>query len=267
MVMDNTQLPPIAPAGLANNASNGMPVAPTQMATSPAGTPMVKEVKVLPEKKDVSGLIKTIVIIVLSLVAVTFIGLFIWMTVQYNDVQADVQDQIDVAVAKAQDEQKTKSNAQCNKEKEFPYKNFSGPVDYGELTFQYPKTWSVYVADAAISGGDFHAYFNPEIVNTVSKDTINSLRVTITNKSFEDVTEEYQKAMNKKNSNLTVESITFGDDITGNKYTGTIPNTELSGYIVVFKIRDKTAILQTDAQTEQFTAWFNALLETVTFVK
>ena len=233
---------------------------------APNGMPMVQQVQAPSEmKKDVSGLVKTIVIIILSLVAVTFIGLFIWMLVQYNDVSSDVNGQIDVAVAAAKDEQATKMEAEFLEREKYPYKTFAGPVDYGQLTFEYPKTWSVYVAAAATEGGDFNAYFNPNQVDAVGKETINALRVSIRNTSFDKVTEEYQKAMNKKDSGLTMESVTIGKDanITANRYTGKIPDTDLSGYIVTFKIRDKTAILQTDSVL--FTDDFNKLLGTVIF--
>ena len=264
--MNDTQLPPIMPAEPVNSGNvDNTPVQPS-VATGPSGAPMVKEVKVMPEqKKDVAGLVKTIALIMTSLVAVTFIGLFVWMTMQYNEVQADVQGQIDEAVAKAKDEQNSFNLAKFSEDEKYPFKTFRGPVDYGELTFEYPKTWSVYVAAAATTGGDFNAYFNPIQVDSVGRETINALRVTIVNKSFDKVAEEYQKAMEKKNANLTMESITFGDDITGNKYTGTIPNTQLSGFIVIFKIRDKTAILQTDSVL--FKDDYDKLLETVTFNK
>ena len=79
---------------------------------------------------------------------------------------------------------------------------------------------------------------------------------------------EYKKWVERKNSELTVESIVIGDvekgtETTANLYTGTIPNTELSGYIVIFKIRDKTVILQTDSVL--FKDDFDALLKTITF--
>ena len=155
-----------------------------------------------------------------------------------------------------------------NRQKQNSFKTFAGPVDYGSLTFEYPRTWSVYVAADASSGGDFNAYFNPIQVDAVGKDTINALRVTIRNKGFDDVVEEYQKAMDKKNFNLTVESVTVGNaekgtSVTANRYTGTIPGTDLSGYIVVFKIRDKTAILQTDSVL--FKEDFDKLLGTIVF--
>ena len=73
---------------------------------------------------------------------------------------------------------------------------------------------------------------------------------------------EYQKAMDRKDANLTMQAVTI-KDFTANRYTGTIPGTEMSGIIVIFKIRDKTAILQTDSTF--FEQDFNTLLETITF--
>lgn len=234
--------------------------------TGPNGMPMVQQVQVPTNpKKDISGLIKTIAIIIVSLIAVTFIGLFIWMMIQYNDVRSDVQGQIDVAVADAKDKQASELEAEFLNREKYPYKTFSGPVDYGQLTFEYPKTWSVYIAAAANAGGDFKAYFNPIQVDAVGDDTINALRVTIRNKSFDEVTAEYQRAMDRKDSNLTMEATTIGknSNITANRYTGKIPNTDLSGYIVIFKIRDKTVIMQTDSVL--FADEYNKLLGTVTF--
>lgn len=254
--MDNGQLPPIQNTPLAT--------VPT-----PSGTPMVQQVNVLPEqKKDISGLIKTIVIVVLSLIAVTFVGLFVWMYMQYTEAQSDLDYKIGVAVADAKDEQAQEDAIKKQNDDKYPYRTFAGPADYGQLTFEYPKTWSVYVASDASSGGDFSAYFNPIQVNTVSKDTINALRVTILNEDYESVVTKYQKEVDKKGSNLTVQSVTVGDaekgtQVTANRYAGTIPSTDLSGYIVIFKIRDKTVIMQTDSVL--FEDDFNKLLDTVTF--
>ena len=208
------------------------------------------------------SLAKTIAIIIISLAAATFIGLFIWMYLKYQDASTDLESQIDIAVADAVAEQTKKLENEFAEREKNPYKTFAGPADYGQLGFEYPKTWSVYVAADASNGGDYEAYFNPIQVDTVSKNTINALRLTIRDDNFDTVAAEYQKAMDKKNSNLTVSSITI-NGITANRYTGTIPNTELSGYIVIFKIRDKTAILQTDSVL--FKSDFDTLLETITF--
>lgn len=242
------------------------PAGPQYQAMGPNGMPMVQQMQApVKSRKDNSGLIKTIVIILLSLIAVTFIGLFIWMTMQWNEAQTDVDGKISKAVANAKVEQREEDEKEYAEREKNPYKTFAGPLDYGQLTFNYPKTWSVYVAEAANTGGNFNAYFNPGQVDTVSNDTINALRVTILNESFDSVTEKYQRDMDRRDSGLTMESVTIGpnNNITANRYTGTIPNTELNGFIVTFKIRDKTAILQTDSVL--FEKDFNELLKTVTF--
>lgn len=259
--MENGQLPPIQPTMPSPVPPSTSPQPTQQLA--PDGRPMVQQVNVLPKQKGShTELIKTIVIIVVSLIAVTFIGLFIWMTNQYNDLNDKTQDKIDEAVAAAKDEQASKDEAEFQEREKYPYRTFSGPIDYGQLTFEYPKTWSVYIAAAATKGGDFNAYFNPIQVDAVGKDTINALRVTIQNKSFEDVTAQYQKELDRKEAQLTMEATTV-NGTQANRYTGTIPNTDLSGIIVIFKIRDKTVIMQTD--NVLFKDDFDKLLETVTF--
>ena len=218
--------------------------------------------------KDFSGLIKTIVIVILVLVSMTFVGLFVWMYMQYREAQSDLDYKIGVAVAEAKDEQAEQDRVRYENDIKYPLQTFSGPVDYGQLSFEYPKTWSVYVESDAANGGDFLAFFNPGQVNTVAKDTINALRVSILNSSYEDIISKYQKEVDTKDSGLTVQAVTIGNEekgvqVTANKYSGTIPGTDLIGYIVIFKIRDKTVIMQTDSVL--FEEDFDALLKTITF--
>ena len=253
--MDNGQMPPVQNTIPVQSAGNGMP--------------MVQQVQLMPEKKkDISGLVKTIVIIVVSLIAVTFIGLFIWMYMQYDEAQSDLDGKLAIAAAGARDEQATKDEEEFREREKYPYKTFSGPADYGQLTFEYPKTWSVYVAADASSGGDFNAYFNPIQVDAVGEETINALRVTISNVSFEDAADSYRWAVEAEDAQLSVKSVEIGDkekgtETTANLYTGKIPGTELIGYIVIFKIRDKTVTLRTDSVL--FEKDFFALLDTITF--
>lgn len=258
-------------------ADMSQPVGPAQMAQPMSmpdvqqnpvtGQPMIMQAPApIPEtKRDTKSLLKTIAIIALSLISLTFIGLFIWMFVQYDDARTDVDGKIADAVVAAVDENTMKLENEFAEREKYPFQTFAGPADYGELTFEYPKTWSVYVAKDAHSGGDFEAYFNPVEVNEVSNETIAALRVKIVNRSFDDVAADYQRDLEGDEPRLKLESVTIGNDnkITANRYTGKIPNTEFTGYIVIFKIRDKTAIMQTDSVL--FESDYNNLLGTVRF--
>lgn len=230
------------------------------------GAPMIMQSPV-PEapKKDLKSLIKTIAIIALSLVSMTFIGLFIWMYVQYNDARTDVDGQIADAVVKAVDENTTKLEGEFAEREKYPFRTFAGPADYGELAFEYPKTWSVYVASDARNGGDFEAYFNPVEVNEVSNDEIAALRVKILDTAFDEVARKYQSELEGDDAKLRVESVTIGqnNDISASRYTGILPDTEFNGYVVLFKIRDKTVVMQSDSVL--FEGDYNTLLSTVRF--
>ncbi len=254
---------PVTPAG-------GMPPANGAVGTGANGMPMVQQVQLPPPppKKSVSGLVKTIVIVILSLTTVTFIGLFIWMYIEKTTLQDEWDTRTEMEVAKAVDGEAIKQANKCAEDKKYPYETFVGPADYGLLSLQYPKTWSVYVDKAAENGGNFNAYFNPLQVAEVGRDTINALRVTISTDTFDKVIQSYQRDVEKKKPTLTVSSIEIGNanggtPTTANRYDGTIPGTELRGSIVIFKIRDKTVILQTDS--ELFKPEFDKLLGTVTF--
>ena len=265
-------MPNVQPVGQSGSApqptaQSGMPpISQPTIGYTPTGQPMVQQVVAAPgePKRDLAGLIKTIAIVALSLVAVTFVGLFVWMTTQYNSARTDVDGQIATAVRNAVDEKATQLEMEFAEREKYPYYDFVGPEDYGALSFKYPKTWSVFVEADAVNGGDYHAYLNPKEVQPLGNNTINALRVSILNKSFDEVVADYQKQMEWRDINLSVESVTIGEaGIPANRYTGTIPESELSGYIVVFKIRDKTAILQTDSTT--FADDFNTLISTVKF--
>lgn len=259
-------------------ADMSQPMQPAQMA-QPIGMPNVEQnpltgapmimqapAPVAPApKKDVKSLIKTIAIIALSLLSLTFIGLFIWMFTQYDAKRTDVDGQIADAVVEAVDANTMKLESEFAQREKYPFMTFAGPADYGELTFEYPKTWSVYVAKDAHDGGDFEAYFNPVEVNVVSNETIMSLRLKILNTAFDDVVKTYQGELEGETPKLSLESVTIGQngDITANRYTGILPGTEFAGFAVVFKIRDKTAIMQTDSVL--FEGDYNTILSTIRF--
>ena len=249
---------PMGPAQMAQPMQNPTTGQPMMMMQAP--TPQIPVVK-----KDVKSLVKTIVIIALSLLSLTFIGLFIWMLMEYRAASTDVDGQIAVKVAEAVDENTAKLEEDFVKRDKYPNRTFAGPTDYGELTFEYPKTWSVYIPKDATKGGDFEAYFNPIEVNEISNQNINSLRLSILDKAFDDVISRYQSEVEGKEPKMRLDTIMIGKErnVNANLYTGIIPGTEFRGHVVVFKIRDKTVIMQTDS--ELFNEDYDNILGSVTF--
>lgn len=215
-----------------------------------------------PPRKPVNrNLIETIILVVVSIVAMVFIGLFIWKYIEWDSVKTDVDGQIDAAVAMAVAENTTKLENEFTEREKYPYKSFMGPSDYGSLSFEYPKTWNIYVAKDASNGGDYEAYLNPGEVQPVSATTINALRVTIRDQAFDNVTRTYDSLV--RTGKLSVVSRNVGSTV-ANVYTGDLPN-NIRGTVTIFKLRDKTVLIQTDAAI--FTDEYYRLLDTVTFVE
>lgn len=215
-----------------------------------------------PAKKRNTQLIETIILIVVSVIAATFIGLFIFMYIQWDESHTNVQGQIDAAVAKAVEVNTTKLQDEFTEKEKYPYKTFTGPEEYGSLSFEYPKTWSVYIAKDNADGGDYEAYFNPDQVSPISNTTINALRLSIVSRSVEDVTKSYDGNVKRGLLNRSAYQFTKTNE-SANFFEGELPTSKLQGVAVVFKLRDKTAVIQTDAQI--FREEYIKLLSTVSY--
>lgn len=184
-----------------------------------------------------------------------------WALVNYFDQKNNVDSKVSSAVALAVKNQKETDQTAFDSAEKQPNRDFAGPDDYGRVSFKYPKTWSVYEAKDATSGGTYEAYFSPGVIPPVADDQRYALRLVIENKSYDDVISSYQTLV--KSGQLKASSATIGDQ-NGTRLDGNFTK-DIRGSAVVLKIRDKTVTLRTDADT--FAPDFNALVNTVTFNK
>lgn len=202
-------------------------------------------------------------LIIASLVAVTFVGLFIWMTVRYNTVKGREDVAVNAAVSEAVSAKTKELEAEFTEREKYPYKTFAGPIDYGELTFEYPKTWSMYEASDAALGGDYEAYINPDKVRPVSdKEVSAAIRVMIKDQTYDKFVKNYDNYV--KNGKMSVSVRTINGE-NANIYVGEIPSSKLQGAVAIFKIRDKVCAIQTDAMI--FFDDLNKILDTVNYTK
>ena len=227
----------------------------------PVGGP-VPTANILPPKKNRNEKLPWIVsTVVVTLIAATFIGLFFYTFSQWNTVKTDVDGQITAAVATAVNAKTEELETQFEEREKLPYDLFAGPADYGELSFDYPKTWSVYEAKDAANGGDYEAYLNPDKVYPVSNSNINALRVLIKDQAYDSYVKTYDNYV--KNGRMTI-SVRPINGENANVYIGELPSTDkLQGKAAVFKLRDKTVVLQTDS--EVFYDDFEKILDSVRY--
>jgi len=209
------------------------------------------------EQGGVSG--SLIAIIALVVLVLASGSAAIWAYVNYNEQKTNVDGKIDLAVAEGKKAQADADEVKFAEREKEPNRQFVGPDDYGRVTFDYPKTWSVYEAKDIRQGGDYEAYLNPITVPPVSETQQYSLRVRIEQRDYDQVVKTYQELV-KKGSLRS--SATSANGNNGTRLDGNFTK-DIRGSAVIYKIRDKTVTLRTDADT--FKPDFENIIKTLNF--
>jgi hypothetical protein len=228
-----------------------------QSSYAPAGQPPMNNY-VIPGKSSKKWAILTVVFITTTLAA---IGGGVWAYMNYLDQKNNTDAKISTAVTTAVKNQADKDAASFLEKEKQPNRQFAGPDDYGRLAFDYPKTWSVYVNKDTSNGGTYEAYFNPAAVPPVKADTQYALRVIIQQNDVERVLDSYDNLVKKGDLKATSMK---ADGTDGTRFEGNFTK-DIRGMAVIFKIRDKTVTIRSDAET--FRTDFDALISTITFNK
>jgi hypothetical protein len=198
------------------------------------------------DKKANSALVETIVLVVVCLIAAAAIVFAVIFFMQYSDLNSRFETEVATATANAETAQREEDLASFEEEKKLPYSKFTGPSDYGSIGFEFPKTWSVYVASDGSNNSDFVSYFRPSQVDPIESESSRyALRFSILNQQINNVQQEYESKVD--DGSLT--SSVFNADnnkISGTRYTGKIAE-KIDGILVIFKVNDKTVIMQTDS--------------------
>ena len=255
-----------------NNQMNGAPGQANGYTGVPAGQlvnggqSVQDQQKILEElraRKKGESLTGMIILFVVGLLAVIFLGLFVWMFIMWNEAKTNVDGQVQQKVDLAVKNNTEKMNQEFREKEKMPYRRFSGPIDYGELSFEYPKTWSMYIMKDAKTGGDYEAVFNPVSISLIGGDTnIQALRLNIMNTTFENVAKRYDGQVKSGKFKLSVMSVGGNN---ANVYVGTTEKGK-SVRIVIFPIRDKTVYIMTDAD-KLYGNDFNNILKSITYNK
>lgn len=207
-------------------------------------------------------------IVALSILVIVFGSFGIWSYMNYTDQKTNVDQKVDTATASAVLKNSQSLEAKFEAREKEPMRQFSGPSDYGSLTFDYPKTWSAYQATDISSGGGvtYAAYLNPVVVPPVTnaidtkKDSIKfAIRVSIVQATYDQSVDSYQLLVKKG----ALQSSVYNDGShTGTKFVGNFSDS-IYGTAVLIKMRDRTLTIRTDGDV--FQNDYDALLKTVKF--
>lgn len=150
-----------------------------------------------------------------------------------------------------------KMEAEFEQREKQPFRKFIGPDDLGQVSFQYPKTWSSYIAK---EGQPYEVMFNPTIVRHNSSNRRYALRLVIEGQQYERVIAKYDALIKKGDLKQSIVTI---NGHKGTRLDGQFSN-KITGSVVIFKIRDKTVTVATDAD-QAFREDFNKIIASLTF--
>lgn len=198
------------------------------------------------DDNDSEAGISTVGVLVGLLIVVTLGlgGLSIYSYSNYRDQKDNTDAKINTAVVAAKKTQSTTDEADFAEREKQPTRVFSGPSDFGSVRFSYPKTWSVYIGNGVDGdSGTYTAYFNKDQVPTVTNDQQFAIRLTIQSRDYESVLASYSGAVKK---GTLRSSVVTTNGLSGTRIDGQFSKT-LDGSVVIFKVRDKTLLVQTDS--------------------
>ncbi len=201
------------------------------------------------------GLVHPFVVtsVVLTVLVVTLGGVSIWAFVNYQDQKNNVDTKIEAAVAAAKQEQSEEDDKLFAEREKQPARQLVGPDDLGHVTFDYPKTWSVYIEKDG-SEGEYDAYLHPGAVVALANDQPSALHVSILKQDYDTVVKKYREAVTKGDLKATPVNL---QGQTGTRLDGAFSK-ERQGSMVLMKLRDKTIVVATE--NKDFVNDFNAIV-------
>jgi hypothetical protein len=209
--------------------------------------------------KKESGILNVLVIpvVVLGVLVVGLVAFGAWSYQKYQDYKNNTDQKVSVAVDDAKTRQKQQLQAQFLEEEKKPTRKFSSPSTLGTVSFQYPKTWSVYVANDAKTDDQYDAYFNPEAVQPVQNDLQHpsALHVVVSTQEYSSILSNYTAMVQQKKLTAVPIQLKAGN---GMRFDGTFSDSGFQGAQIVFPLRDKT--VQIYAENKQFIGDFNNII-------
>lgn len=209
------------------------------------------------------------ILLVIGLLSVALIATAIVAFMIYSS-RADYKNNTDQKIAAAVKDAEAKQAAKLQQEfaeaAKSPYKTYRGSVTFGTVTFDYPKSWSVYVA-AASTEQPINAYFHPDQVPALDSDAAYGLRLELVDFEYNDALAEFESAIGdgsvKAKAYIPPKMKDISNTQPGVRLDGTI-DTEQQGSMVILRVRDKTLKLYT--LSNDFRADFENVLASLTFI-
>lgn len=262
-IANNGQMPPVFQAPQ-NNApytqqSYQQPAPMVQPMQTPAPTmvapqPMLAPTPAPAQKKSHIG--EIILIIFIFIIAGAAVGGAIYCYTQYDELNREVLADRSIKVDNAKAEQKIQDEQNYEIRTKKTTREFTGPSDFGALTFEYPKEWNVYIADDSSTDPGFTAYFSPDYVKPLGSENQGLI--------FEINSSNYENQIKRYDDDLISSQAYSQNGLTGSIFTGKLDKDSDSaiGKAVVLQINNYSATIITP-DYDTYGAQFDVIISTL----
>jgi hypothetical protein len=149
-----------------------------------------------------------------------------------------------------------------------PNKSYKGPVAFGSVSFNYPKTWSAYIEEASSVNG----FFYPDKVPSTQSGTAFALRVELVNSPYSQVLQQYggdvKSGKLKASAYVPPKMAGVSGVQPGTKLDGVVNRSQSGdqiGSLVLVQVRDKTLKIYTESPNF-IPDYNNAVLASLTYL-
>lgn len=191
-----------------------------------------------------------VLLIPLILVVVFFFaaaGFGVWAFTSRADYKNNSDKKSAAAAALAREDQESADNAKFAEEVKKPYDSYIGPAAFGNITVNYPKTWSAYVVENERGSTPVSSYFQPKTVPSVTDQDNNfALRVELVTNTYQSVLDQFKSKLDKGTATIQPYTLAKVPSVVGSRIEGQITERK-QGTMVVLPLRNMTLKIWTES--------------------
>jgi hypothetical protein len=200
-------------------------------------------------KLNSSGAINVLLIPLILAVVFFFgaAGFGVWAFSSRSEYKNNSDQKAAVAAQAAREAQKSTDAAKYAEDIKQPYDSYIGPAAFGNITVNYPKTWSAYVIENDRGGTPVTAYFNPKTVPSITDQDSNfALRVELVTTTYQAVLDSFKPRLDKGVATIQPYTLPKVPSVVGSRVEGQISERK-QGTMVVLPLRNMTLKIWTES--------------------
>lgn len=200
-------------------------------------------------KLDQRGAMNVLLVPLILVVVFLFgsAGFGIWAFTSRADYKSNSDQKAAVAAASAREEQEAADAAKFAEEIKKPYDSYIGPAAFGNITVNYPKTWSAYVIESERGSNPVAAYFQPKTVPTITDQDNNfALRVELVTSTYQNALDQFKGRLDKGTATIQPYTLPKVPSVVGSRIEGQITERK-QGTMIILPLRNLTLKIWTES--------------------